>query len=100
MESPPGDKPRISKLKRWLRYIDENSKWIIYTLMIGFMVVAAGAFWLNVAYKSRHDILAVLYAASIVLTLILRFTGLFKRNSAFIVVLVMLTLSFLLAFLY
>jgi hypothetical protein len=100
MESPPGDKPRTSKLKKWLRYIDENSKWMIYTMMIGFMVVAAGAFWLNVAYKSRHDIHAALYAAGIVLSLVFRFTGLFKRNSVLIVVIIMLTLIFLLAYLY
>lgn len=100
MEPPHEDKPFITKLKKWLRYVDENSKWMIYTLMIGFMVVGAGAFWLNAAYKSRHDILAALYAGSIVLTLVFRFSGLFKRNDALVVVLIMLTLIFGLAFLY
>lgn len=100
MEPQHEDKPRINKLKKWLRYVDENSKWMIYTLMIGFMVVGAGAFWLNEAYKSRHDILATLYATGVVLTLVFRFTGLFKRNDALAVILIMLSLIFGLAFLY
>ncbi len=100
MDPTSEDKPKASTLKKWLRYLDENSKWIIYELMVGFMVVAASAYWLNVAYRSRHDILAALYAGSIVLTLVFRFAGLFRKTKWFIVVLVMLTLIFLLAFLY
>lgn len=100
MARPPEDNPREYKLKKWLRNVDENSKWIIYELMIGFMIVAASAYWLNVAYRSRHDILAALYAGSIVFTLVFRFLGLFKKKKAFIILLVMLTLIFGLAFLY
>ena len=100
MQKVPEKESQKRKLKKFLRCIDENSKWTIYNIMIGFMIVAAGAYWLNVAYRSRHDILASLYATSIVLSLVFRFTGLFKENNALIVVLIMLTLIFLLAFLY
>ena len=84
---------------RVFSYLGKNAKDIIYVLMIGFMIVAAGAYWLGAAFRHNKEILFVLYAASIVITFVTEFAKVFEKKYTTWVILITLTLMFLLAWL-
>lgn len=85
--------PKTNSIKRAFNYILENAEWGIPILMIGFMTAGAAAFWLYFAIENGGDIIAGLFAANIVVTLVLNFAGVFKRKNAIIVIIVLLALA-------
>ena len=93
MEKPSEKVPKQNYIKRIFNYILDNAEWGIPVIMIGFMTVGAAAFWLYFAIENGGDVIAGLFAANIVVTLVLNFAGVFKRKNAIIVVVVLLSLA-------
>lgn len=82
-----------------------DAKGIIYLIMVAFMVIAAGAFWMGQAMRmtketfSMDQLAGIFYAIGFVVTLVFHFTKFFDKRKT-IVALIVITLMFLLVLFY